>query len=187
MAKIFRLQKYFLIMEKFLHDATKITFCSPERPGQGQLIMHILSHCQKLPNAPNVLKFTYVQYLLMLQGASQQKKNLGQQVYQNSFCSHKQSSSRSQQVKDVIIIIMYQLCKCVQKAKHLSLANDALLSVTAHRVLVDILTLIYVDKDFFQTNSDLFMSSTQSFMDVHLYTNFKELNEVTILLVFFPI
>ena len=40
----------------------------------------------------------------------------------------------------MIIIIMYQLCKCVQKAKHLSLANDALLSVTAHRVLVNIMT-----------------------------------------------
>ena len=35
MAKILRLQKIFLIMQKFLHDAAKITFCSPERPGSG--------------------------------------------------------------------------------------------------------------------------------------------------------
>ena len=33
MAKILGLQKIFLIMQKFLHDAAKITFCSPERPG----------------------------------------------------------------------------------------------------------------------------------------------------------
>ena len=31
--KILRLQKIFLIMQKVLHDAAKITFCSPERPG----------------------------------------------------------------------------------------------------------------------------------------------------------
>ena len=33
MEKILRLQKFFLIMQKFLHDAAKITICSPERPG----------------------------------------------------------------------------------------------------------------------------------------------------------
>ena len=33
MAKIIRLQKFFLNMQKFLHDAAKISFCSPERPG----------------------------------------------------------------------------------------------------------------------------------------------------------
>ena len=33
MEKILRLEKFFLIMQKFLHDAAKITFCSLERPG----------------------------------------------------------------------------------------------------------------------------------------------------------
>ena len=32
-AKILRLQNFFLIIQKFLHDAANITFCSPERPG----------------------------------------------------------------------------------------------------------------------------------------------------------
>ena len=101
---------------------------------------------QSLPKTAQCPKCTKIYICAIFTYATRyilEKKNLGQQVYQNSFCSHKQSSSRSQQVKDMIIIIMYQLCKCVQKAKHLSLANDALLSVTAHRVLVDILTPIY--------------------------------------------
>ena len=33
MTKILRLQKFFLSMQKFLHDAAKITFCSLKRPG----------------------------------------------------------------------------------------------------------------------------------------------------------
>ena len=33
MAKILRLQRFFLTMQKFLHDAAKITFCSLDIPG----------------------------------------------------------------------------------------------------------------------------------------------------------
>ena len=56
MAKIFRLQKYFLIMEKFLHDAAKITFCSPERQGQYWFIPFFrdLASCPKKFEPPSI-------------------------------------------------------------------------------------------------------------------------------------